>query len=113
METRVKTQIWVQAFLRRTEADGFSAVLIQRGDTDAGAVLVKVNRFGGGCTVFTQVRDDAGQPAWLAGTGGEPVQEADADAYVARQRQYDADLWVIEVEDPKGCYGLDGNVLDV
>lgn len=112
VEARVKTRIWVQAFLRRTEADGFMAALRTRGDEDAGAVLVKVNRFDAGCLVYTQVRDEGGNPAWLAGTGASSVPETDADAYIERQRGYDADLWVIEIEDPKSAYGIDGVVLD-
>ena len=112
METRVKTQIWVKAFIRRAEVDGFASVLLSRGDADAGAVLIKVNRFELGCVVYTQVRDEKGNPAWMTGTGREPVLEADADAYIERQRQYDADLWVVELEDPKSGYSLDGIILD-
>ncbi len=99
--------------MRRTEADGFMAVLRKRGDEDAGAVLIKVNRFDLGCLVYTQVRDEKGNPAWLVGTGDLPVPESDADAYIERQRGYDADLWVVEVEDPKNAYGIDGIVLDI
>lgn len=112
MENRVKTQIWVQAFIRRSEAEGFPAALVQRGDADAGAVLVKVNRFENGCRVYTQVRDENGDPAWLSGTGSAPVPEQEADSYIARQRQYDADLWVVELEDPKSVYGMDGKILE-
>jgi len=33
--------------------------------------------------------------------------EADVDATIARQRQFDPDLWVIEVEDRAGRHLLD------
>ena len=33
--------------------------------------------------------------------------EAEVDASIARQRGYDPDLWVIEVEDRKGRHMLD------
>ena len=112
MEPRVKTHIWVAAYIRRTMADGFSAVLATRGDADAGAVMLKINRFEVGCQVYTQVRDGNGHLAWMAGTGTVPVTESEADAYVERQRSYDIDSWVVEVEDPRNTYTLDGIVLE-
>lgn len=111
METRIKSRIWVQALLRRLEIDGFMAALIKRGDEDAGAILIKVNRFDQGCSVYSQARDQLGQLVWLPGTGEDYVPESEADAYVTRQQTYDADLWVIEIEDPKAKYELDGPVL--
>ena len=87
------------------------AALIRRGDEDAGAVLIKVNRFALGCLVYSQVRDEHGQLAWLAGTGADLVPEAEADAYIQRQSSYDADLWVVEVEDPKAVFALSGPIV--
>ncbi len=88
------------------------ATIPNRGDEDAGAILIKVNRFSAGCLVYSQVRDDKGLLVWLCGTGETEIPEPDADAYIARQRQYDADIWVVEVDDPKASYGLGGRVSD-
>lgn len=84
-----------------------------KGDEDAGAVLIKVNRFAEGCSVYSQVRDETGRLVWLCGTGSSPVPEAEADAYVKRQQTYDADVWVVEVEDPRSQFEMDGPVLRV
>ena len=49
-----------------------------------------------------------GARAWVVlAEGGE----ASVDDAVARQRRYDPDLWVIEVEDPKGRHLLDSEGL--
>ena len=51
------------------------------------------------------------EPAWNRGTGAAPVSEADADAYIQRQVKYDPDVWVLEIEDRKGQYKLDGKIV--
>ena len=98
-DARIKVGIWVQAVLRLGQADGRYGVVIRKGDVDAGGVLV-VLRGGGGLVVLTQIRDGTGELVWLRGTGELPVEEAVADAYIAKQVKYDSDLWVIEFEAP-------------
>jgi hypothetical protein len=101
-EARLKTGLWVKATLRLCDQRALPAVLVRRGDPDAGAVLVKLSLRAAGCMIFAEARDAGGVPVWLAGTGPEPVPEAAADAYVARQVARDPDLWVIEIEDVEG-----------
>ena len=36
--------------------------------------------------------------------------EREADALLAKKRQYDSDVWVLEIEDAKGLYKLDALV---
>ena len=98
-DPRIKAGLWVQAALRLGQADGRYGVVIRKGDADAGGVVV-VLRGHAGVMVLTQIRAAAGQPAWLRGTGETPVEEAAADAYIARQVKYDSDLWVIEFDAP-------------
>jgi hypothetical protein len=112
-DARLQTDIWVQACVRRGSVEGIAVTVVKKGDPARGSVLVKLNRFAAGCLVLTETRDERGNRAWLRGTGPEPVSEKDADAYVARNRKYDPDLWVIEVEDREGRLPFDDKILDL
>lgn len=101
-EPKLRASLWVHAALRRCAVEGITAVVAKKGDADAGTVLVKLYRGEVGCEVFTQIRDGAGQLAWLRATGPDPVPEERAESYIARARAVDGDLWVIEVEDRAG-----------
>ena len=110
---RIKTKIRVQAWLKRCAAEGFMATVVRKGDPEAGALFIKVNRFLVGCEVFSGATAPDGQPAWLRGTGSSPVPEADADAYLNRQFKYDSDIWILEIEDPKSIFSLKSVVLNL
>jgi hypothetical protein len=112
-EARLKTEIWVQACVRRGNADGIAVTVIHKGDPARGSVIVKLNRFAQGCIVLAETRDEEGGRAWIRGTGPEPVAEQAADEYVTRNRRYDPDLWVIEVEDRDGRLPFDGKILAI
>jgi hypothetical protein len=98
-EARLKAVLWVSATLRLADMSGNPGMVLRRGDPDAGGVLVVLRGKGGAC-VLSQVRTGAGDPAWLRATGADPVEEADADAYVSRQVSRDPDLWVLEFNAP-------------
>ena len=103
-EARLKSQVVVQAAIRRAAVRGIPATVARRGDPDAGAIYVKLNRGPAeGCTVLAPTRDyDRELTHWRPATGADPVPEADADAYIERERRIDPDLWVLEIEDRGG-----------
>jgi hypothetical protein len=99
MEPRVKAGIWVGMATRLSDIAGRPAAVLRKGDPDSGGILC-VLRGREGLVVLSQVRDSEGRPAWLRATGAAPVDDATADAYVARQVKRDPDLWVVEFEAP-------------
>ncbi|MBM3514801.1 MAG: DUF1491 family protein [Alphaproteobacteria bacterium] len=105
-QPRVKSQIRVQAWLRQAAGAGLMAAVVRKGDDDAGAIILKINRFAAGCDVCVGVTGDDGTPAWLRALGDGAAPEREADAYIHRQIGYDSDVWVVEIEDPKGLFTL-------
>ena len=103
--TRLTADMWVSAYRRRLELAGIPAYITARGDPTAGAVLVKLATMDGRATAFERSFDlMTGKRAWVVLAEGN---EAEVDAAIARQRQFDPDLWVIEVEDRHGRHLLD------
>jgi hypothetical protein len=107
----LKTDFWATALIRRASIAGAFAGVTQKGDTDAGAVLVKVATMNGKARLYAPARDGEGQRIWLdlsAGALGDV--EAEVDAYVRKRSSTDPDLWVIEIEDKHGRHFLDERV---
>jgi hypothetical protein len=98
MEARLKSAIRVKALIRRCDIAAIGVAVTARGDPDAGAILLKLTPRDAGATVLAQTRGPDGSAVWLRATGPQPVTEPEADAYIARQRGRDPDLWVIEIE---------------
>jgi hypothetical protein len=111
MEARLKSGIWVKSLIRRCDIAAIGVAVVARGDNDAGAVLLKLNGRDAGCAVLSQTRRPDGTLVWMRATGAEPVPEAEADSYIARQRGRDPDLWVVEIDSASPGAVLDGPIL--
>ncbi len=112
MEARLKSSIQVNALIRRCDLAAIGVAVTARGDPDAGAILVKLCGRAAQATVLAQARRADGTLGWLRATGAAPVAESEADAYIARQRQRDPDLWVVEIETVSADTVLDEGVIE-
>ncbi|MEM9369733.1 MAG: DUF1491 family protein [Pseudomonadota bacterium] len=103
-DVRLTADLWVSAYLSRLTAEGIFAHIVHRGDPTAGAIAVKLATMDRRARVFTRAYDSEGKRIWDVLHDGD---EQEADLVITRQRSFDRDLWVIEVEDPKGRHLLD------
>ena len=110
MAPRLTSEIWVAAYLTRCRLADIPAVIVAKGDHTAGAVIVKLNTLDGQAVCFQRSFDlMSGERRWVVLAEGE---DASVEATVARQREMDPDLWVIEIEDRQGRHLLDEPGLD-
>ena len=100
---RLTSEFWVQAYIRRLALADIPAFVVSKGDATAGAILIKQAPLDGTATLFQRSYDLDGNRVWVTLTEGE---ERGVDEAIARQRSFDPDIWVIEVEDRKGRHLL-------
>jgi hypothetical protein len=102
---RLKSALWVAAYLRRCQVEGVFAVVRRRGAEEAGAVFVRVCRLDGTSDLFgpaPQSAFDAApatERAFTASLAQQPAPDAAVEAYLAREIKFDPDVWIVEVED--------------
>jgi len=114
MSARLRSDIWVSAYLRRCAVEGAVAVLRRRGAAEAGAIYIKIDRLDGRATLYAPApphmdAEDTTQrrfEAVLLDTDTLTVEER-----MAREIRFDPDLWMVEVEDRDGRSFLDADAL--
>ena len=102
---RLTAEFWVAAYINRLRLADIPAFVVTHGDNTAGAVLIKLNTLDGKAQAFQRSFDlMSGERTWVTLAEG---REAEVDAALTKQRGFDPDLWVIEVEDRAGRHLLD------
>jgi hypothetical protein len=109
---RLKSSIWVAAYLRRCQTAGVFGAMRRRGAEEAGAVFVKVTTLDGNAMLYVPapqtVYDDSRpiERLFVAATP-QPVPEQSVEERLTREIRFDPDAWIIETEDRAGRHFLD------
>ena len=110
---RLKSGIWVAAYIRRCQTEGIFAAVRRHGADEAGAIFIKVNRLDGNADLYgpaPQATFDEAQPtdrAFAPALKAQPAPEADVEAYLVRETRFDPDVWIVETEERNGRHLLD------
>jgi hypothetical protein len=113
---RVKSEVWVRAYLRRCQTEGIPVVIVRRGDEAAGAIFIRIDTLDGAVTLYGPAPSgSAGSETdrrWVSAFGSRRATAEETDRYLARQLEFDPDLWIIEVEDKAGRHLLTDSVVE-
>jgi hypothetical protein len=110
---RLKSAIWVAAYIRRCQTEGIFVAVRRHGADEAGAIFIKVNRLNGNADLYgpaPQAAFDEAHPAdraFAPALKAQPAPEADVEAYLARETRFDPDVWIVETEERNGRHLLD------
>ena len=109
---RLKSSIWVAAYLRRCQTEGIFGAVRRRGAEEAGAVFVKLALLNGNAMLYTpapQTVYDDSRPVEriFAPVSREPVAELAVEERLAKEIRFDPDAWIVEIEDRAGRHFLD------
>lgn len=96
----LRSDIWVSAFVRRHNDLGNMCVMSRRGDPIAGQVFIEVDHLDGTLSLFTPApmasrKDDASLVFQRRFGRVEPAKVRER---IAREIEFDPDLWVLSVD---------------
>jgi len=102
---RVTTDFWVSALVKRIFSGGGFAAIIKRGSTEAGAVFIVMRDRMGGAALFgpaPQTSYDTAKPDDRFFVRHDLADEQALDARLEKEKRFDSDIWVVEIEPGQG-----------
>lgn len=112
--SRLKSEIWVAALLRRCQVEGKYGAVINKGAADAGAIYIYINHLDGTYHLLSPppgpAYDDAGERRFIL-EFEMPQDWQQVSALVSRRLNFDSDLWAVEIEDRHGFAGLNPEII--
>jgi len=111
---RLRSDIWIAAYIRRAMAEGAFAALRRKGVAEAGAIFIKIDRLDGTCLLFgpapQSLADDDGARRFTRLHQADSIAVPDAEQRLHKELRFDSDLWIVEIEDKQGRHFLDDAV---
>lgn len=98
---RVKSAIFISALTRRVFADGGAGIVEKKGAQDAGAIFIRVLRRDKTYMLLSpapQSLADEETADRCFEVRLENASEAEIDQKLLREKSFDSDIWIVEIE---------------
>ena len=99
MSGRLASAVVATGLIRRAETEGGFGAVLAKGDATAGAILVLLIERGARKCLLERLLQPDGTYAWQDSTQADGDDESFA-RMIARRRQFDPDLWIVELDVP-------------
>ena len=100
MSDRLPSNLLVSALLRHVNDAGGMAMVLAKGDAQAGSILLVLNDKGRFIGMVEPGRDLDGRTVLVAAGPGDTSSPGEVTAYWQRRRTRDPDLWVVDLDIP-------------
>lgn len=97
-EPRLPTHLEASALIRSVEAAGGFAAVLNKGDRDAGAILILTIERGGKARLWEKLPSVTGPPRYCVTREQDSDNQQEFSDYISRRIDRDADSWVVELD---------------
>lgn len=97
MDARLPAHVEVSALIRRTQAAGGFAMLLHKGERDAGTITVVLIDNQGLGRLFERMPQVDGSRIWTCTKTQTEDGKQDFNEYLDRRAAADPDLWIVEL----------------
>jgi hypothetical protein len=101
-ETRLPAHLEVAGLIRAVETAGGFAMILQKGERDAGTIVVVLAEKGGNARIFERMPQADGTRKWALSKTQEIDNTDDFSDYLVRRGKQDSDLWIVELDIANG-----------
>ncbi|GAA4763533.1 DUF1491 family protein [Novosphingobium ginsenosidimutans] len=90
------------ALIRRAGAEGGFASVLQKGERDAGTIVVVLTERGTNARVYERMPQADGNRAWTLSRAENSENKAELNEWLDRRGNQDPDLWIVELDIANG-----------
>ena len=98
VDQRLPAHVEVAALLRRVQAEGGFGTVIQKGEREAGTILLVLCENGTNARAYERMPQLDGTRKWHQ----SKQKDTDNKDYLMRRRRQDSDLWIVELDIANG-----------
>lgn len=102
MEQRLPAHLEVSGLIRAVEDNGGFAMVTEKGERDAGTILVICCEKGTNARLYERMPQLDGSRNWTLVRKQDPENPAEFSDYCKRRKSQDGDLWIIELDIENG-----------
>ena len=98
MDNRLPAHLEVSGLIRSVEAAGGFAAVLNKGEREAGTILVVVTRNGTNSRVYERMPQLDGVRTWTCSRSQNSENKQEFLDYLSRRAAQDRDVWIIELD---------------
>ena len=95
---RVPANLEVSSLIRLAETNGCSAMVLSKGERDAGTILIVTMYRGGDARLYERMPQLDGTRSFVQTKEQDPENPVEFNDYVSRRQNQDPDSWIIELD---------------
>ena len=98
MSERLPAHLEVSSLIRLAESNGGFAMVLSKGERDAGTILIVTMFRGADAKLYERMPQLDGTRPFECTKSQDVEKPQEFDEYIARRRSQDPDIWVLEVD---------------